>query len=325
MSEIIIGDCLDVMRSMPDCSVDCVVTSPPYWAVRDYFGEPRVWHGMDWSQHRSMVVEDALCEDGCQWEDCIVPARGGVGRSANVGANKSGPDNNRGHPTVTQYCSKCGAWRGQLGQEPQVSEYVYHLALVFQEVWRVLRDRGVCWVNIADTWSVDLRCGVHRKCRCQVPERLALLMTDYGWILRSDCIWEAPNKAPEAVTDRFCKSYEHCYMFTKSPSYYFNQLQDGNHRMRDVWRIPTEPSKYEHSAMFPTELVRRMVESSCPKGGTVLDPFCGSGTTMEWCRENGYECIGIEINPQYEDIIRKRAKPDQRRMEEWRGARTRWT
>lgn len=306
MRDVIIGNARDVLRQMDSDSVDCVVTSPPYWAVRDYFGDPVEWD----------TAESGRCvADGHDWEDVVTPARGGVGRNANVGANKDGASNNRGHPTVTWRCRRCGAIKCQLGQEPRVDDYITHLADILNACRGPLKDTGSMWVNIGDTYSVSRDCGVEPKCRCMVPERLALALCSMGWILRDDIIWEKPNAMPSSVSDRFCTSYEHCYRFVKEPKgYFFDQPIDRGHRMRDVWRIPTEPSRYEHSAMYPKGLLDRMIWSSCPPRGTVLDPFCGSGTTLEWCYANNFECVGIEINPRYRPIIEERMRKGQSKL-----------
>lgn len=194
--EVRIGNCLDLLRQMPDESVDVVVTSPPYWALRNYGSDPVVWGG------------DPNCEHS--WEEHTEPARGGVGENANVGANRDGEANNRGHPTVTEYCTKCGAWKGQLGLEPTPFEYIDHLMLIFDEVKRVLKPTGACWVNIGDTYNgaktgnTDVNKNskavtasfkksrmkeIGPKSKCMVPERFAIAMCDHGWILRNEIVW----------------------------------------------------------------------------------------------------------------------------------------
>jgi site-specific DNA-methyltransferase (adenine-specific) len=238
--EVRIGNCLDLLKEMPDESIDVVVTSPPYWALRDYGSEPVVWGG----------------DPGCthSWEDHTEPARGGVGETANVGANKDGEANNRGHPTTTQYCTKCGAWRGQLGLEPSPYEYIDHLITIFDEVKRVLKPTGACWVNIGDTYSTFSNAGLHgnldnpksadglevgnnlkkniarygfpSKTLIQIPSRFAIAMTDRGWILRNEIIWQKANCMPTSVKDRFTVDFEKFYFFTKSPKYYFKQVKE---------------------------------------------------------------------------------------------------
>ena len=361
--EVIIGNALDVLKDMPAESVDVVVTSPPYWALRDYGSEPVLWGGNPDCEH--------------EWEEHRESARGGVGKTANVGANRDGAANNRGHPTITQYCTKCGAWRGQLGLEPTFHEYIDHLLMIFDEVHRVLKPTGACWVNVGETFNGHKKgntetnkytkvvtdsfekqecTDIPPKCMCMIPERFALGMCDRGWVLRGKIVWNPDNKMPQSCTDRFTNDYEMFYFFTKIPSgYYFNQLkepcaessikraeygwksdkanlapgveggvevekmgtrfvpEDGRN-MRSVWRINTSASQIEHCAMFPKALIERPIKACCPPGGIVLDPFCGSGTTLEYCFENNIDCIGIEINPAYKRIIEQRMRKDQRTL-----------
>lgn len=194
--EVIIGNALDVLKEMPDESVDVVVTSPPYWALRDYGSEPVLWGGNPDCEH--------------EWEEHRESARGGVGKNANVGANRDGAANNRGHPTITQYCTKCGAWRGQLGLEPTFQEYIDHLLMIFDEVYRVLKPTGACFVNISDTYGGSKKGNtetnknnkvvtdsfvkkapkdVPHKSLCLIPQRFAIGMVEHGWVCRNQINW----------------------------------------------------------------------------------------------------------------------------------------
>ena len=362
MSEqkIIIGNCLEVLREMPDESVDVCVTSPPYWALRDYGSDPVIWGGHTDCEH--------------EWVEHKESARGGCAPNANVGANRDGKSNNRGHPSFSNYCTKCGAWKGQLGLEPSPLEYIEHLMLIFDEVKRVLKPSGACWVNIGDTYattsgfvgdtkgvqrSLDslmsakmIREGLSRsefpqKTLCQIPSRFAIAMTDHGWILRNECIWRKENPMPTSTRDRFTVDFEKFFFFVKSPKYYFKQQFEtmkqptakarfGHQKMgnnngtysgrmydatdlegrnaRTTWTINTQASPLEHCAMFPKELIKRPIDACCPEGGVVLDPFCGSGTVLEYCWEKDIDAIGIEINPEYERIIKQRANTGQTRL-----------
>ena len=363
---VMIGNCLDVLRTMESESIDVCVTSPPYWALRDYGSDPVIYGGDTDCQH--------------VWQDHTEPARGGTGSSA-IGTNKDTQVNNRGHPTITSYCTKCGAWKGQLGLEPSPYEYIEHLITIFDEVKRVLKPTGACWVNIGDTYgvvsgsgfcdcnisgsnaiyeAVQVRkspssYGFKSKSLVQIPSRFAIAMTDRGWILRNEIIWHKPSCMPSSVKDRFTVDFEKFYFFVKEPKYYFKQQKEpikelslkraeygwksdkfnigpmggggvnvpkmgtrfvnaDGRNMRTTWSINTEPSEYSHCAMFPKALIDIPIKSCCPDGGIVLDPFCGSGTTLEYCFENDIEAVGIEINPEYKDIINKRARIGQTRL-----------
>lgn len=179
------------------------------------------------------------------------------------------------------------------------------------------------------------------KQKMLIPERIAIAMQDDGWILRNSIIWHKLNHMPESVADRLTCSYEPVYFFTKSEKYYFNldsirrphqtDCKRSTRKMTqimtfgktstfnggkdynplggnpgDVWTLTTEPSKVAHFATFPTKLVRRGLLCGCPAGGLVLDPFTGSGTTLYVARRMALHYLGIEMNPKYAEIARKR-------------------
>lgn len=318
VNKIIQGDCLEVLKTLPSESVDCVVTSPPYWALRDY--------GVD----------------------------------------------------------------GQLGLEPTFQEYINKLCDIFDEVKRVLKKSGTCWVNMGDTYTshsigqgnvggiegkrrkqdknyddnlnamrfdkrqYSLKQGNHSgrgrcatlpdKSLCQIPSRFAIEMSNRGWILRNEIIWHKPNCMPSSVKDRFTVDFEKVFFFVKSKKYWFEtqyeksltvgsiHVHTGINKMteiaegvnptypqktwttkedrnkRCVWTITTKPFKEAHFATYPEALIEPMIKAGCPVGGLVLDPFLGSGTTAVACKELGRNYIGIELNPEYVKIAEERLK-----------------
>ena len=270
------------------------------------------------------------------------------------------------------YCSKCGAWRGQLGLEPSPFEYIDHLMQIFDEIKRVLKPSGACWVNIGDTYNgnkngnTDINKngkavtssfqmirikGIGPKSQCMIPARFAIAMCDHGWILRNQIIWHKPNVMPQSMTDRFTIDYEPFYFFTKASKYYFKQIKepmkgptdkssfgtkktgnnsgvysgnqydasklDGMRNARTVWSINTQASEDDHCAMFPMNLIERPIKACCPEGGTVLDPFCGSGTTLLYCFKNNINAIGLEINPEYKGLIERKMNKHQQTLAGW--------
>jgi site-specific DNA-methyltransferase (adenine-specific) len=168
--------------------------------------------------------------------------------------------------------------------------------------------------------------GIRDKSLVMVPARFAIAMCEHGWILRNKIIWHKPNVMPQSCSDRFTVDYEEFFFFTKSPSYYFIQQKEpalnaaAERNKRTVWSIPTVGSPEEHCAMFPASLIETPIKACTPAGGVVLDPFCGSGTVLEYCFEHDIEAIGIEINPAYKDIIRKRAHIGQSRLGDYEEA-----
>ena len=220
------GDALTVLRELPDASVNCCITSPPYWGLRDYSACPCVAEG------RLEVSED----DG----------RGDRHTAGGALAfhRQSAADPN---------CPKCaGSGKDvtmtsrQLGLEATPEEWVERMVEVFREVRRVLRDDGTLWLNIGDSYagspgngrggveqieggiphyssSDKAAPGLKPKDLCGMPWRLAFALQADGWYLRSDIIWAKPNPMPESVTDRPTKAHEYVFLLSKSPRYFFDQ------------------------------------------------------------------------------------------------------
>ena len=185
---------------LPDESVHCVVTSPPYWNLCDYGLAPSVWGG----------------DSGCShyWSDIVV-APGARSSDRKSGSKQLNANRRDGMPT-SAFCGECGAWLGALGLEPTVDLYVSHIVEIFREVWRVLRRDGTCWVNLGDSYSGRRDGKLKPKDLVGMPWRVAFALQDDGWWLRSPGIWEKPNPMPESVTDRLTTSHEYVFMLTKS-------------------------------------------------------------------------------------------------------------
>lgn len=280
--ELHLGDCLEVLRSLPDRSVDCVITSPPYWHIRDYGGGK-------WSGGRK----------GCDHRP---------------------PDKGDRIGTYASKCAKCGATRVEfpLGMEPTPREFVENLCLVFDEVHRVLKDGGGCWVNLGDTRAsraknVPLDQDLPEGSLWQIPERFAMAMVERGkgWVLRNDLIWHKPSVRPDCAKNRLHVDYEHFYFFTKrTTGYYFDQPtvpstsmdpkdRDKQRALRSVLSAHSGRNLVGHDSAYPEELIIPLVLSSCPPDGTVLDIFMGTGTTAVVAAHYGRSVIGIEMNPDY--------------------------
>lgn len=217
---VIVGDVRDGLRSLREKSIQACVTSPPYWALRQYQTTPQVWGGDSTHAH---VWGEALPERFQRYgmDATLSPKQASNGgTAAMVRGEKS--NSSRGQ-SMGQYCA-CGAWLGELGAEPDPREFVAHLLEVFTEVWRVLRDDGVCVVNLADTYISDGDHGLRVKSLAGVPQRFQLAMMDAGWIWRSDCLWLKRNCMPSSVEDRPTTSHEYISIFTKSERYYWDRL-----------------------------------------------------------------------------------------------------
>ncbi len=297
------GNVLDVLpRLVADgIKTQCVVTSPPYWGLRDYGVE------------------------------------------------------------------------GQLGLEKTPPEYVARMVEVFGYVYQILRDDGVMWLNLGDSYSsyIDKRKGydpvgykqasnpasigvpprsaegLPHKNLVGIPWRVAFALQENGWILRSEVIWVKPNPMPESVKDRPTNSHEHVFLFSKSQNYFYDHqsvrepaeglkssslgkysfkrpasvrgkalmpgANNGSHRpdrddipycsetrsLRNVWIIPVQACKGAHFAVFPESLAENCIKSGSRPGDVVFDPFMGSGTVAVVSENLGRRWLGVELNPEY--------------------------
>lgn len=235
---------------LKDKSIHCVVTSIPYYGLRDYGLPPNVWGG------------DPDCEH--DWNEYIQPcANGIIADDGMSGETLSGNSATR-KPKKSNFCSKCGAWLGCYGLEPSPELFVEHTVMIFQEVWRVLRDNGTLWLNIGDSyagsggaggdynegglregqpryksnfkvdrskrnakkWSDPMKFhgdGIKQKDLIGIPWMVAFALRADGWYLRMDNIWNKPNPMPESVSDRPSKAHEYIFLLTKKAKYYYDQ------------------------------------------------------------------------------------------------------
>ena len=241
-NRIITGECRQVLRGMPEESVQAVVTSPPYWGLRDYGLPPTVWGG----------------DPGCDhvWESCGHLHRGGPQGPTGERSNRSGipAQNAAQHIRVGDRC-RCGAWRGQLGLEPDPWLYLDHLVEVFREVRRVLRPDGVLWLNLGDSYATGAnsgrvmggengkhdpiyesgaipRCqpnrmpieGLKAKDLIGLPWRAALALQADGWWLRQALPWIKRSAMPEPARDRPVTTVEYVFLLTKSRRYFYDHV-----------------------------------------------------------------------------------------------------
>lgn len=224
---------------------------------------------------------------------------------------------------------------GQIGLEDSVEAYVAAIKEVMQKVRSKLKPEGVLFLNLGDTYysgkgephgndkksskrrfglrAVDksggLGIGIQRKSIIGVPWRVAIAMCLDNWTLRSPIIWHRENCLTEPTAkDRPSRSYEFVFMFVKSRKYFFNKENlPNNNWAEDVWNIAARPKVKESldTAPFPDELVERCLTIGCPPGGTVLDPFSGSGTTMRVALKMGHPAIGIDLSLDFCEYVKR--------------------
>ncbi len=223
---IFCGDSLNGLATLPDESVNCCMTSPPYWGLRDY--GTALWEG-----------GEAGCEHTGVARRCDKEGR----------ADKQSTQKGSSSDKVSRECLKCGARRidAQLGLEKTPEEYIARMVAVFREVRRVLRGDGTLWLNMGDSYASGDRStyrsgasdnkgqqvqddmprpktppGLKAKDLCGIPWMLAFALRADGWWLRQDIIWSKPNPMPESVTDRCTKAHEYLFLLSKSARYYFD-------------------------------------------------------------------------------------------------------
>jgi DNA modification methylase len=232
------GDVVETLEAMPASSVHCVVTSPPYYGLRDY-GE----------DVESIFSGDPDCEH--DWSVEQMPAQGGENTDdnpPNTGADETTQESRiRGGDGIeSDRCRVCGAWRGQLGLEPTLDQFVSNLVTIGEALHRVLREDGSWWLNLGDSfagsWGAQsknetennltqhdhpdknpARNGVlRRKNKMLVPHRVAIALQDAGWVVRSDAVWAKPNPMPHPVKDRLHEHKEFLFHLTPEPDYWFD-------------------------------------------------------------------------------------------------------
>jgi site-specific DNA-methyltransferase (adenine-specific) len=302
--EILHDDCRETLKTLPDASVHCCVTSPPYFRLRDYGHDGQI--GLEESPDafvQQMVgvfreVKRVLRDDGTLW--------------LNLGDSYAGSGKGR-NPDGTVHVSALLAKQGT--------------------------SAGTVMGNVPSGLVPD---GMKPKDLIGIPWRVAFALQADGWYLRQDIIWHKPNPMPESVTDRCTKAHEYIFLLSKSARYFYDaeaiqeeatlrgttetgdlSYSDGASRndnspssrlridrdsrnRRSVWSVTTKGYKGAHFATFPPDLIRPCILAGCPTGGTVLDPFGGSGTTGQVAMEEGRNAILCELNEDYVGLIRKR-------------------
>ena len=341
---IYIGDCLETLRTIESDSIDCIVTSPPYWGLRDYGVDGQIGQEPDFRKYIAKLVE--------VFEECRRVLKPSGTCWVNMGDSYT--------------AAPVGSFNGG----------------GFKDKSSQTGGRDLSGVETSGRLDKTKSAGLKPKDLVGIPWRLAFALQEAGWYLRSDIIWHKPNPMPESVRDRPTKAHEYLFLLTKSQRYYYDadaiaepalyvgddrgsrsdsrrgtaynsmsgvtgatknartvweigaRLEDVAQEIADyalecsgmvnpdlileaisiqvpdrtVWRMATTPTKEAHFATFPPELPKRCILAGCPEGGTVLDPFAGSGTTLMVAKQLGRKWVGIELNPEYAEMARKRVE-----------------
>jgi DNA modification methylase len=339
---VYVGDAVKRMAQLPADSVDCIVTSPPYFGLRDYGHEGQLGAESSLEEYVAGLVRvfdeawRVLKPAGTLWlnlGDSYARTGGGGNGSSDGEVGRNG-----GHRKAPR---SAGCEPSPGGADSETSA----------------RPRP----------ATRAPAGIREKSLLGVPWRVALALQDRGWILRADVIWAKPNPMPESVRDRPTKAHEYVFMLTKSPRYYYdaaavaepvapatiarlvgqdveaqegkalkpprmggskygdddeaesrtksgNDYTSGNsmRNRRTVWTIPPRGYKGAHFAVMPAELARVCIRASTPADGIVLDMFAGSGTVAEIALQEGKRTIAVELNADYLPLILERLAKGER-------------
>ena len=314
--DILVGDCREMVAGLDAESIDCCITSPPYWGLRDYGTAGQL--GLESTPDEYVEKLVALFADvrrvlrpaGTLWLNLGDSYAGGgtIGRNDTTPAALARRAARYGTGTGT------GSAVGAQGSRPAAP-------------------------------------GLKPKDLVGIPWRVAFALQADGWYLRSDIIWHKPNPMPESTTDRPTKSHEYIFLMSKSPQYFYDaaaiaepavtaggpagyagyssraeamgRAPSGNEKpgatatnkttrnSRTVWTIPVANYAAAHFATFPPDLIVPCVLAGCPLGGTILDPFFGAGTTGLVAKRLGRHCVGVELNDEYAELARGRIKTNE--------------
>jgi len=294
------GKAVAVLPALDAGSVACCVTSPPYYGLRDYGVDGQLGAEPSPAEYVAALVATmrevrrVLADDGTLWLNLGDSYTGGGGFSP-------------GSPSATT--SKSGKY-------------------------------GAVGALVKGSLKGDAAGGLPAKNLLGIPWRVAFALQDDGWILRRDVVWSKPNAMPESVRDRPSSKHEYVFLLTKGPRYWFDldavrephlfaipgkrgpggggadgqskgldatgeghmYGNAGGKNPGDVWTIPTQPFPGAHFATFPVALAERCILAGCKPGGTVLDPFSGSGTTGLAAANHGHPYVGIDLNADYLEL-----------------------
>lgn len=296
LNQIYLGDNVDTMKTWPDGFVHTCVTSPPYFGLRDYGVDGQI--GLESTPEEFVArlvdvfreVKRVLRDEGTCWIN--------LGDSYNT------------------YAGNRGGTNGMSERQ-------------FEAMPKIPKGAGL---TVKDLKYKDL---------IGIPWMVAFALRADGWYLRSEIIWAKKNCMPESVTDRPTKSHEHIFLLSKAQTYFYDHeaikepadianfrdsrcarrdvppgaktdggFEDGRHyemrNKRDVWTVGLQPFKEAHFATFPPDLIAPCILAGAPKGGVVLDPFMGAGTTALVAARHGRNFLGCELNPEYKEIAEKR-------------------
>jgi DNA modification methylase len=300
------GESLEVLRTLPDNSVNCCVTSPPYWGLRDYGCSGQLGLERTPEEYVSNMVQlfrevrRVLKQDGTLWLNLgdSYNGSGGAGGDYNAGGIKEGQPKYNGRNT------------GSLKPKDLVG-IPWRVAFALQaDGWWLRQD--IIWHKPNPMpESVTDRC-------TKAHEYVFLMSKSAKYYYDNEAVKELANydgRKDEVMkgSAKYANGYFPTDVNTQAIAVHgherWKHKDDEGNRLRNrrsVWTVTTKPFKEAHFATFPRDLIRPMIQAGCPVGGIVLDSFMGSGTTAIEAIYQDKRYIGIELNPKYCDIAVRR-------------------
>lgn len=283
------GDAFDLLPKLEPESIDLLITSPPYWGLRDYEQD----HNWD-------ILGDWKAEGHGQEE---VPPYEWYREHGGLLGLEPLPEWYVAHLVEIFELAKPAL--------KLTGSFWLNLGDTYFARWSSIRPKGRHGMNGPVRHRRKTPMGGFRqeKQLLMVPARTAIALQDRRWILRNDLIWYKPNVAPRPFKDRLVDAHEHLFHFVRRPTegrakYYYDRSEAGE-PPHDVQKLNVAPDKNGHSATFREELVRPRILSCCPSDGLVLDPFCGTGTALVVALEHGRQAVGFDVNKRFLDAARR--------------------
>ena len=314
LDTILCGDAVEQLKALPDESVDMCLTSPPYFSLRNYDMEGQIGQEDTPDEYIARLlsvfseVHRVLKPEGTLWVN-IGDTYAGSGQGAGTKNPSAKQKANRGMSHVQVEGFKSKLLTVQDCKRKDMIGIPWKLAFALRDTGWILRQDIIWYKPNVMPEPVKDRC-------TKSYEHVFLLAKSPKYYFDSSAIREpcseaslADFKRRKTLTNKGGgqNSYEGVRPdLCRSRSDYYGK--DGKRNARDVWQINTKPYRDAHYATFPEELANRCIAAGCPKGGIVLDPFMGAGTTAVAAKRQGKHYVGVDLNPAYVALAEKRIK-----------------
>ena len=316
-NQILQGDSFEVLKTLPNECVDCCITSPPYYGLRDYGMKEQIGLEDTPEEYVSNLVnvfrevKRVLRNDGTLWVNIADSYAGGAGR---WGGDKDMSDKQNSNTGSLSEIAVAKKWKHNTIKQKDLIGIPWMLAFA-------LRDDG--WYLRQDIiWHKPNPMPESIKDRCtKSHEYIFLLSKSSRYYFDYESIQEDANYdgrkdtlskgSQKYNTDEYLPEHKKSLAGSAHERWQYKVNEEGDKKpvrnKRDVWNVPTKPNREAHFATYPEELITPCVLAGTKKGGVVLDPFFGSGTTGRVATAYGRNYIGIELNPEYIEIAKHRA------------------